>query len=87
MKLLTLSLALAIPVFTSSASHAAHYCITAETALVCRAAYARLVSALTNATSSAEDDDIRFVSGLLNIDVNLTHCEHAAPLTYFPGQA
>lgn len=62
MKLLKLSLALAASVFTSSASHAAQYCITAETALV---------SALTIATSSAEDDEIRFVKGLLNINVNL----------------
>ena len=66
MKLLKLSLAVALAasVFTSSASHAAQYCISSETALV---------SALTIATSSAEDDEIRFVKGLLNINVNLTH--------------
>ena len=85
MKALNLPLIIAASLLSTS-SHAAQYCITAETALV---------SALTIATSSAEDDEIRFVKGLLNINVNLTHYKLAAardlslfvrPLTYFPGQ-
>ncbi len=61
MKALNLPLIIAVSLLSTS-SHAAQYCITAETALV---------SALTIATSSAEDDEIRFVKGLLNINVNL----------------
>ena len=64
MKLLTLSLALAsaASVFTSSASHAAQYCINSETAFF---------SALSTSAISVEDDEIRLVKGLLNINFNI----------------